>query len=95
MKRLLTILVTVLFFVAAVILGLKNQQSVTLHFIIAQNELRLSTLLAFIFMIGFFVATLLASYFHFALKIKNRRLQRNNKKQLQLIHELRAQTEKD
>ena len=38
------------------VLGLKNQQLVTLHFLVAQNELRLSTLLAIIFAMGFSVA---------------------------------------
>lgn len=94
MKRFLTILITVLFFVVAVILGLKNQQLVTLHFLIAQNELRLSTLLAIIFGMGFFVAALCFSYFHIALKITNGRLRKINNKQHKIIDDLRIKTEK-
>ncbi|TEW56712.1 DUF1049 domain-containing protein [Psychromonas sp. RZ22] len=95
MKRFLTILITVLFFVVAVILGLKNQQLVTLHYLIAQNELRLSTLLAIIFSSGFLVAVCLASYFYLILKMRNRKLQKLNIKQRRELNDLRAKTEKD
>ena len=94
MKRFLTILITVLFFVIAVILGLKNQQVVTLHFLVAQNELRLSTLLAIVFVVGFSIAVIFFSYFYVALKMKNRRLRKINVKQHKIINDLRANTEK-
>ena len=94
MKRFLTILFTVLFFVIAVILGLKNQQVVTLHFLVAQNELRLSTLLAIVFAVGFSIAVIFFSYFYVALKMKNRRLRKINVKQHKIINDLRANTEK-
>lgn len=94
MKRFLTILITVLFFVFAVILGLKNQQLVTLHFLVAQNELRLSSILAIIFTMGFLVATFFFSYFYVALKMKNYRLRKINAKQHKIIDDLRANTEK-
>jgi putative membrane protein len=95
MKRFLTILLTVLFFVTAVVLGLKNQQVVTLDFLIAQSELRLSTLLAIVFSIGFSVAILLLSYFYLKIKMENRRLRKLNEKQRKSINELRANSEKE
>jgi len=95
MKRFFTILITVLFFIAAVIFGLKNQQLVTVHFLVAQNELRLSTLLAFVFVIGFLVAGFVASYFCLSLKIKNRRLRKLNEKQLRVINDFHANSEKE
>ena len=95
MKRFLTIFFTALFFVVAVILGLKNQQLITVHFLVAQNELRLSTLLAIIFSIGFSVALFLGSFGYLRLKIRNRRLHRINKKQLRVINDLRIKTKKD
>ena len=78
-----------------VVLGLKNQQLVTLNFLVAQDELRLSTLLAIIFSIGFSVATCLASYFYFALKMKNRHLRKSNEKQQKELKDLRATPQKD
>ena len=95
MKRFLTILITIIFFVIAVVLGLKNQQLVTLSYLVAQDELRLSTLLAIIFSIGFSVAACLASYFYLALKMKNRHLRKLNEKQKKVLNDLRATPEKD
>jgi len=95
MKHFLTILITILFFVIAVALGLKNQQLVTLNFLVAQDELRLSTLLAIIFSIGFSVAVCLASYFYLALKMKNRYLRKANEKQQKELKNLREIPEKD
>lgn len=95
MKRFLTILITVLFFILAVVLGLKNQQLITINFLVAQNELRLSTLLAIVFSLGFSVAVCLASYFYLALKIKNRYLRKLNLKQRRELNDLRANPEKD
>ena len=95
MKRFLTILITVLFFILAVIIGLKNQQLVSINFLVAQNELRLSTLLAIVFSFGFSVAVCLASYFYLALKIKNRYLRKLNLKQRRELNDLRTNPEKD
>jgi len=94
MKRLLTILITVLFFIVVVVLGLKNQQLVTVNFLIAENELRLSSLLAIIFSLGFSVAVCLAGYFYLALKMKNRHLRKLNIKQRRELNDLRASTTK-
>lgn len=95
MKRFLTIFITAFFFIVALVIGLKNQQLVTIHFLVAQNELRLSTLLAIVFAIGFLVAVCLASYFYLVLKMNNRHLRKKNIKQRREINALRASSEKD
>jgi putative membrane protein len=89
MKRFLTILITVVFFIIVIVLGLKNQQLVTLNYLVAQNELRLSTLSAIFFSLGFIVAVFLASYFHLALKMKNRQLRKLNDKQRKELNDVR------
>jgi len=94
MKRFLTICITVLFFVVAVILGLKNQQVVILDFVIAQDSLRLSTLLAIVFAIGFSSAVFFASFFYLKLKVKNRSLRKLNEKQQKVLNDLTAKLKK-
>lgn len=95
MKRFLTILITVLFLIIVIVLGLKNQQLVTLNYLIAQNELRLSTLFGIMFSIGFSMALCIASYFYFALKMKARQLRKLNVKQRRELNDLRTSIEKD
>lgn len=95
MKRLLTLVVTILFFIIAVVLGLKNQQLINLNYLIAQNEVRLSTVLAIIFFIGFVAATLVNTYFYLKLKMANRHLRKLNKKQRRELNELRSLTVKE
>ncbi|MEL0628118.1 LapA family protein [Psychromonas aquatilis] len=89
MKRFLTILITIVFLIIVIVLGLKNQQLVTVNYIIAQNELRLSTLLAIIFTLGFAGALSLASYFFLKLKMKNRKLHKLNAKQRKELNNVR------
>jgi putative membrane protein len=97
MKRFLTLITAVLLFAIAVILGLKNQQLINVNYLIAENEVRLATLLAIIFMAGFIAATLFAGLFYLKLKMKNRQLRRLNNKQRKELNQLRAITasEKD
>ena len=90
MKRFITLVITILFFILAVVLGLKNQQLINLNYLIAQNDIRLSTLLAIIFLIGFLVSTLVNVFFYFKLKIKNRQLRKLNRKQRLELNELRS-----
>lgn len=90
MKRFITLISAVLLFAIAVILGLKNQQLINVNYLIAENEIRLATLLAIIFMVGFIVATLFSGLFYLKLKMKNRRLRRLNNKQLKELSQLRA-----
>lgn len=94
MKRFITILVTVVFFIIVIVLGLKNQQLVTLNYLVAQNELRLSTLLAIVFSFGFITSVCLSSYFYLGLKMKNRQLRKLNDKQNKELNDTRNNLEK-
>ncbi len=89
MKRFLTLIVTVLLFAVAVVLGLKNQQFINVNYLIAQSEMRLATLLAIIFMLGFVVSAIFATLFYFKLKMKNRLLRKHNKKLCKELDQLR------
>jgi len=95
MKRIITLIIAILLFVIAALLGLKNQQLVNVNYLLAQSEMRLSTLLAIIFLIGFITSGTLAVLFYLRLKIKNRQLLKMNKKHSKEINELRALPVKD
>ena len=87
MKRFATLIVLVLLFAVAIVLGLKNQQMVNVNYLIAQNDVRLSTLFAINFMLGFIVSACFGAFFYFRLTMKNRRLNKVNKKQRKALNQ--------
>ena len=80
MKLFLTIILAILLFCCAVILGLKNQQLVDVNYLIVESEIPLATLMAIVFTLGLMVATLISSFFYFKLRIRNRLLRREVEK---------------
>lgn len=95
MKRFITLIVIVLLFFLAIVLGLKNQQAVNINYLIAQSEIRLSTLLAINFLLGFIVSGCFATLFYLRLTMKNRHLHKINKKQRKALNQLSTTNEKD
>ena len=81
MKRFLTLIITVLLFIIAVALGLKNQQVINVNYLVAQSEMRLATLLAIVFLLGFLISSVVYVPFYLKLKMKNRQLRKMNNKQ--------------
>ncbi len=90
MKLFFTLAVTIFLFAVAVILGLKNQELVNINYLVAQSEMRLSTLFAILFLIGFVVSSLIGIFFYMKLKMKNRKLRKLNKKQRKELNQLRT-----
>lgn len=95
MKRFLTLVLIVLLFAIAIVLGLKNQQAVNINYLLAQSEIRLSTLLAINFMFGFIISACFGTLFYLRLTMKNRHLRKLNKKQRKELNLLRTNPEKD
>lgn len=95
MKRFLTLVLLVLLFIIAIVLGLKNQQVVNINYLVAQSDIRLSTLLAINFMFGFIVSACFGTLFYLRLTMKNHQLQKLNKKQRKELNLLRCTEEKD
>jgi putative membrane protein len=95
MKRFLTLVLLILLFAIAIILGLKNQQIVNINYLLAQSEVRLSTLLAINFMFGFIVSGCFGTLFYLRLSMKNRQLRKLNKKQRKELNLLRTSSEKE
>lgn len=95
MKRFITLVIIILLFAIAIILGLKNQQMVNINYLLAQSEVRLSTLLAINFLFGFIISGCFATFFYFRLSMKIRHQRKLNKKQRKELNLLRATPEKD
>jgi len=95
MKRFFTLVLIIFLFVIAIVIGLKNQQLVNINYLLAQSEIRLSTLLAINFLLGFIVSGFFGTLFYLRLTIKNRALRKLNKKQRKELNLLRTTTEKD
>jgi len=95
MKRFLTLVLIILLFVIAIVIGLKNQQPVNINYLVAQSEIRLSTLLAINFMFGFIVSGFFGTLFYLRLTMKNRRMNKLNKKQRKELNLLRTAPEQD
>ena len=95
MKRFFTLVLLILLFAIAIILGLKNQQIVNINYLLAQSEVRLSTLLAINFMFGFIVSGCFTTLFYLRLTMKTRQLRKLNKKQRKELNLLRTSSEKE
>lgn len=52
MKLVLSLLIAVMVFLVALALGAQNDQMVTVSYLIAQSEIRLSSLMVLMFMVG-------------------------------------------
>jgi len=87
MKRFVTLIITVLLFITAVVLGLKNQQVINVNYLVAQSEMRLATLLAIVFLLGFLVSAVVYVPFYLKLKMKNRQLRKMNNKQRKALNQ--------
>lgn len=89
MKRFITLIVAILLFAVAILLGLKNQQLVDINYVIAENEIRLATLMAIVFILGFISASFFAGIFMLKVKMRNGQLRRLNNKQTKELTQLR------
>lgn len=70
MKYFLIFLCVLAIFVFAIVLGVQNNQIVAFNYLVAQNEYRLSTLLAILFTLGFVLGWLICGLFYLRLRWK-------------------------
>ncbi|MBN6710540.1 DUF1049 domain-containing protein [Haemophilus haemoglobinophilus] len=87
-KYILGLVLLVAVILVAVTIGANNDQIITFNYVIAQNELRLSTLVALLFGLGLVLGWLITAFFYLKLKLKNLSLSRQVKRQSALITEL-------
>lgn len=94
MKYILGLLVIIAIVIVAITIGANNDQLITFNYIVAQSELRLSTLVAILFGLGLVLGWLVTSIFYLKIKLQYIALNRRVKRQSQQITELTTQTPK-
>ncbi|QHB17716.1 LapA family protein [Mannheimia pernigra] len=87
-KYILSILIVITVIIVAITVGANNDQLITFNYIIAQSELRLSTLVAILFGLGLISGWLVTGIFYLKIKLQNIALNRRVKRQSQQIIEL-------
>lgn len=83
MARLFTFILMLLILVFAIVVGSQNDQLVTVNYLIAQTEMRLSTLMSIMLALGVLFTLLLVSLHVMRLKWRLNRLQKQQNKSLQ------------
>lgn len=94
MKYILGLLVIIAIVIVAITIGANNDQLITFNYIVAQSELRLSTLVAILFGLGLVLGWLVTGIFYLKIKLQYIALNRRVKRQSQQITELTTQTSK-
>lgn len=86
------ILVLVVLFAVALValtMGANNDQMVNFSYIIAQSQMKLSTLITVLFGLGLLVGWSISVMLYLRLKLKNIGLERQVKRNMQQIHDLK------
>ncbi|UJF20687.1 lipopolysaccharide assembly protein LapA domain-containing protein [Shewanella sp. OMA3-2] len=91
MKSFFAILIIGLLFILALLFGAKNEQIVTLSYFIAEGQYRLPVVLAVVFLSGFMLSWLLASFYIMKMKLA---LRKANKSLSKLGHIATVPTER-
>ncbi|KIE91139.1 hypothetical protein AP518_00892 [Actinobacillus pleuropneumoniae] len=94
MKYIFGILITLAVIIVAITIGANNDQLITFNYVIAQSELRLSTLVAILFGFGLILGWLITGIFYLRIKLQNITLNRRVRRQAQQITELTTTTPK-
>ena len=87
-KYILGFVIAVAVILVGVTIGANNDQLITFNYVIAQSELRLSTLVAILFGFGLILGWLITGIFYLKIKLQNIALNRRVKRQSQQITEL-------
>lgn len=87
-KYILTAVITLAVLMVAITVGANNDQLITVNYIIAKSELRLSTLVALLFGFGLLLGWLITGIFYLKLKVQNISLNRRLKRQSQQLNDL-------
>ncbi len=87
-KYILSFIVVVAVILVGITIGANNDQLITFNYVVAQSELRLSTLVAILFGFGLILGWLITGIFYLKVKLQNIALNRRIKRQTQQITEL-------
>ena len=89
-KYILGFIIVLAVVLVAITVGANNDQMITFNYIFAENQFRLSTLVAILFGFGLILGWLLTGIFYLKLNIKTMALTRQVKRQAAQINELTA-----
>ena len=87
-KYILGFVIALAVILVGITIGANNDQLITFNYVIAQSELRLSTLVAILFGVGLILGWLITGIFYLKVKLQNIALNRRVKRQSQQITEL-------
>lgn len=87
-KYILGFVIVLMVILVSITIGANNDQLITFNYVIAQSELRLSTLVAILFGFGLILGWLITGIFYLKVKLQNMALNRRVKRQSQQITEL-------
>ena len=77
MKSFFAIIIVGMLFILALLFGAKNEQVVTLSYFVAEGQYRLPVVLAVVFLTGFVLSWLLASFYIMRMKLALRKANKN------------------
>ena len=87
-KYILGFVIAVAVILVGITIGANNDQLITFNYVIAQSELRLSTLVAILFGFGLILGWLITGIFYLKIKLQYIAFNRRVKRQSQQITEL-------
>lgn len=80
MKAIIVFVVIILLLMISIVIGSQNTQMITVNYVIAKAELRVSTFMVITIAIGFVIGFLMMLLRFLGLKVQNKLLQRRLKK---------------
>lgn len=80
MKAIIVFVVIILLLMISIVIGSQNTQMITVNYVIAKAELRVSTFMVITIAIGFLIGFLIMLVRFLGLKVQNKLLQRRLKK---------------
>lgn len=87
-KYILGFIIVLTIILVSVTIGANNDQLINFNYLIAQQQVQLSTLVAILFGLGLLLGWFITAFFYLKLKLKNIALNRQIKRQVQQIAEL-------
>ena len=92
LKYIFALIILLALLLVGVTVGANNDQIIVFNYIIAQMHIRLSTLVAILFGLGLILGWFISSFFYIKLKIQHISVQRQLKKQTDLINRMAQKT---
>ncbi|MFM2483243.1 LapA family protein [Celerinatantimonas sp. YJH-8] len=90
MKAIGILVLVIILFVLALAIGGQNDQIIRVHYLIAQGNLRISWLMAIMFILGFVIACLGLGFFYLKVRLQLMQFRRQFRKQQRELQQLQS-----